>query len=330
MILTIARSSFSSNRWSNEYEYTVLTFFLYRKNTKKNRQRALISSPYFLWLPVDVILSYVNTRTCCPFCSTHPCVLLTKHKLLHNGVPRLPFRGRGRVCMYVFVWSKKITTKKCNTSTIYHTINTSNTLLYCTSKEAYRKIAFVGQHKAALQLRCIPSVGGKRLIQAPTRWTHRLSVHAGPAANVLTTPVSVHLTDYCCTGVVPKICHQLSSCCASRLLLSIRWNPGLVVYHPRTPTTSSTCCFSLGCSHAVDLFAIANLIAGKQAGAMPDNGAGAAAFRVQNQIRRNAQDMQEYLADLGSWEKSIKKKDKWAITDLFVPCVGLRLWGTLR
>lgn len=72
----------------------------------------------------------------------------------------------------------------------------------------------------------------------------------------------------------------------------------------------STCGFSLGFSHAVDLFAIANLIAGRQAGAMSDNGPGAAAFRVQNQIRRNAQDMQEYLADLGSWEKSIKKKDK--------------------
>ncbi|CAN0518945.1 unnamed protein product [Laminaria digitata] len=40
------------------------------------------------------------------------------------------------------------------------------------------------------------------------------------------------------------------------------------------------------------------------------NGRGGAAFRVQNQIRRNAQDMQEYLADLGSWERSIKKKDK--------------------
>lgn len=39
-------------------------------------------------------------------------------------------------------------------------------------------------------------------------------------------------------------------------------------------------------------------------------GNGAASFHVQNQIRRNAQDMQEYLADLGSWEKSIKKKDK--------------------
>lgn len=41
-----------------------------------------------------------------------------------------------------------------------------------------------------------------------------------------------------------------------------------------------------------------------------NNGRGGAAFRVQNQIRRNAQDMQEYLADLGSWERSIKKKDK--------------------
>eukprot|EP00903_Cladosiphon_okamuranus_P005495 g5477.t2 len=37
---------------------------------------------------------------------------------------------------------------------------------------------------------------------------------------------------------------------------------------------------------------------------------GAAAFRVQSQIRRNAQDMQEYLTELGSWEKSIKKKDR--------------------
>ncbi|CAM9307352.1 unnamed protein product [Ectocarpus sp. 6 AP-2014] len=40
------------------------------------------------------------------------------------------------------------------------------------------------------------------------------------------------------------------------------------------------------------------------------DGPGAAAFRVQHQIRRNAQDMQEYLTDLSSWEKSIKKKDK--------------------
>lgn len=37
---------------------------------------------------------------------------------------------------------------------------------------------------------------------------------------------------------------------------------------------------------------------------------GAAAFRTQNQIRQNAQDMQDYLTDLGKWEKSIKKKDK--------------------
>lgn len=37
---------------------------------------------------------------------------------------------------------------------------------------------------------------------------------------------------------------------------------------------------------------------------------GVNAFRVQDQIRRNAQDMQEYLADLGTWERSIKKKDK--------------------
>lgn len=42
----------------------------------------------------------------------------------------------------------------------------------------------------------------------------------------------------------------------------------------------------------------------------PKDGPGAAAFRVQSQIRRNAQDMQEYLAELGSWEKSIKKKDR--------------------
>ncbi len=40
------------------------------------------------------------------------------------------------------------------------------------------------------------------------------------------------------------------------------------------------------------------------------DGPGAAAFRVQDQIRRNAQDMQEYLTDLGSWEKKMKKKDK--------------------
>ena len=40
------------------------------------------------------------------------------------------------------------------------------------------------------------------------------------------------------------------------------------------------------------------------------DGPGAAAFRVQSQIRRNAQDMQEYLTELGSWEKSIKKKDR--------------------
>lgn len=40
------------------------------------------------------------------------------------------------------------------------------------------------------------------------------------------------------------------------------------------------------------------------------DGPGAAAFRVQHQIRRNAQDMQEYLSDLSSWEKSIQKKDK--------------------
>lgn len=40
------------------------------------------------------------------------------------------------------------------------------------------------------------------------------------------------------------------------------------------------------------------------------DGPGAAAFRVQHQIRRNAEDMQEYLTDLSSWEKSIKKKDK--------------------
>lgn len=39
-------------------------------------------------------------------------------------------------------------------------------------------------------------------------------------------------------------------------------------------------------------------------------GGAAAAFRVQNQIRQNAQDMQEYLADLASWENSIKKKDR--------------------
>lgn len=62
---------------------------------------------------------------------------------------------------------------------------------------------------------------------------------------------------------------------------------------------------------------------------MPDNSAGAAAFRVQNQIRRNAQDMQEYLADLGSWEKSIKKKDKWATTGLLVMCVRFHLWVNL-
>lgn len=50
---------------------------------------------------------------------------------------------------------------------------------------------------------------------------------------------------------------------------------------------------------------------GENAGpAGPGCGGGAAAFRVQNQIRQNAQDMQEYLADLGNWEKSIKKKDK--------------------
>lgn len=65
---------------------------------------------------------------------------------------------------------------------------------YSTSKEAYRKIAFVGQHKAALQLKYIPSVGGGRLTQASKWWTHRLSVHAGPAAHVLTTPVPVQLT----------------------------------------------------------------------------------------------------------------------------------------
>eukprot|EP00752_Nemacystus_decipiens_P011197 g9950.t1 len=40
------------------------------------------------------------------------------------------------------------------------------------------------------------------------------------------------------------------------------------------------------------------------------DGPGAAAFRVQSQIRRNAQDMQDYLTELGSWEKSIKKKDR--------------------
>lgn len=52
-------------------------------------------------------------------------------------------------------------------------------------------------------------------------------------------------------------------------------------------------------------------MAGKGARAAGGNDShGAGAFRVQNQIRRNAQDMQEYLADLGSWEKSIKKKDK--------------------
>ncbi|CAM9255617.1 unnamed protein product [Ectocarpus fasciculatus] len=45
-------------------------------------------------------------------------------------------------------------------------------------------------------------------------------------------------------------------------------------------------------------------------GAYGKDGPGAAAFRVQHQIRQNAQDMQEYLTDLGSWEKSIKKKDK--------------------
>lgn len=44
------------------------------------------------------------------------------------------------------------------------------------------------------------------------------------------------------------------------------------------------------------------------------HGDGLAAFRVQNQIRRNAQDMQEYLADLGTWEESIKKKDKCVIS----------------
>ena len=37
---------------------------------------------------------------------------------------------------------------------------------------------------------------------------------------------------------------------------------------------------------------------------------GATAFRVQDQIRRNAQDMQEYLTDFGNWERSIKKKDR--------------------
>lgn len=44
--------------------------------------------------------------------------------------------------------------------------------------------------------------------------------------------------------------------------------------------------------------------------AYANDGPGAAAFKVQNQIRRNAQDMQEYLTELGSWEKSIKKKDR--------------------
>ncbi|CAM9595111.1 unnamed protein product, partial [Hapterophycus canaliculatus] len=44
--------------------------------------------------------------------------------------------------------------------------------------------------------------------------------------------------------------------------------------------------------------------------AYANNGPGAAAFRVQNQIRQNAHDMQEYLTELGSWEKSIKKKDR--------------------
>lgn len=58
------------------------------------------------------------------------------------------------------------------------------------------------------------------------------------------------------------------------------------------------------------MFAVVKIMTGRQADAAAENGAGAAAFRVQNQIRRNAQDMQEYLADLGSWEKSIKKKDK--------------------
>lgn len=44
------------------------------------------------------------------------------------------------------------------------------------------------------------------------------------------------------------------------------------------------------------------------------DGPGAAAFRVQDQIRRNAQDMQEYLTDLGSWEKKMKKKDKYDLS----------------
>jgi hypothetical protein len=34
------------------------------------------------------------------------------------------------------------------------------------------------------------------------------------------------------------------------------------------------------------------------------------AFKVQAQIRQNATEMQDFLKDLGSWEKNIKQRDR--------------------
>jgi hypothetical protein len=35
------------------------------------------------------------------------------------------------------------------------------------------------------------------------------------------------------------------------------------------------------------------------------------AFKVQAQIRQNATEMQDFLKDLGSWEKNIKQRDRF-------------------
>ena len=33
-------------------------------------------------------------------------------------------------------------------------------------------------------------------------------------------------------------------------------------------------------------------------------------LEIQNQIRQNAQEMQDYVADLNKWQKDVKKRDK--------------------
>ena len=82
----------------------------------------------------------------------------------------------------------------------------------------------------------------------------------------------------------------------------------VVAQDQRQPTAA--CALPLVVCHGFLAARLANMADRRSGEASGSNGRGGAAFRVQNQIRRNAQDMQEYLADLGSWERSIKKKDK--------------------